>query len=116
MDNETKGKLVDGAIVTAKTTAMLLLSGALGHSGGGGIFPRPINMWRNQRAQREYREQLRKCIASGAFRYRGYQVEIAEQSGDQKRWGFCVIGADDWQDYRDSAEECMRQIDKLANP
>jgi hypothetical protein len=105
-----------GRIVTAKTTAMLLLSGALGHSGGGGIFPRPIAMWRNRRALRQYRDNLRTCIASGAFRYRGYQVEIAEQSFNHKRWGYCVIGADDWQGYRDTAEECMRQIDKLGNP
>jgi hypothetical protein len=60
MTNDTKDKLVDGAIVAAKSTAMIVGSLALAGATGarGGIFPRPINMWKNRRRERSINEWL----------------------------------------------------------
>jgi hypothetical protein len=49
MKDETKDKLIDVAIVTAKATAMAVLS-------GGRAVPLVNAMWRNQRNLRKWRE------------------------------------------------------------
>jgi hypothetical protein len=130
MKEETKGKLVDGAIVAAKATALAAVT-FFGMSRGAvhtGTIPRPVNMWRNQRAKRlsqdeqlaaEHRElaNLRACIARGSFRYHGFQIQCAphDASGplDHTRWAFHPTDAADWewQGHYSTAEECMRQID-----
>jgi hypothetical protein len=135
MKEETKGKLVDSAIVAAKSAALIGLSAvaatAAPHQGVrvvGAIVPRPINMWRNQRAKRraqdeqlaaEHRERdnLRACIARGSFRYRGFQIQCAPHDApgplDHTRWAFHPTDVADWewQGHYSTAEECMRQID-----
>jgi hypothetical protein len=108
MDNETKGKLIDTAIVTAKIGWCLTITGLMG--GRGALLPRPVNMWRNQRASREYNEKVLSAVASGSFRYCGYQ---AIQSENGTRWAFYKIGEDHLLSYTGSGEECIRQIDRL---
>jgi hypothetical protein len=59
--DETKGKLIDGTKVIAKSAAMLGLTAfSFGMAPGGsiarGIIPRPINMWKNERREREIRK------------------------------------------------------------
>jgi hypothetical protein len=80
-------------------------------SGGRGcVYPRNKAMWRNQRARRAVRENLKDCIDSGPFRYRGYQVE---RSLKYPQWNFGVPSADHWHGHCVTAEDCMRQIDSL---
>jgi hypothetical protein len=130
-NEETKGKLVDGAIVAAKSAAMIsvsLIANTFGSRVTGAIVPRPINMWRNQRAKRlsqdeqlaaehRGRDNLRACIARGSFRYRGFQIQCAPHDApgplDHTRWAFHPTDAADWewQGHYSTAEECMRLID-----
>jgi hypothetical protein len=127
MDDETKGKLVDGAIVAAKSAGYIGVSliaagiaGSIGRPHHGVqmmrvLVPRPINMWRNQRSKRAAEELMRQCIADGCFSYRGkYRVRYSEQNA---RWEYGEVDPTDnkmWLDgYEAAAEECMRQIDKL---
>jgi hypothetical protein len=78
--------------------------------GGRVTIPRPINMWRNQRALRRSRENLRECIASGSFTYRAYEAQISE---DHTQWTFGLIGKGRWRS-ADTAEECMSRIDEIC--
>jgi hypothetical protein len=56
MDDETKGRLIDGAKVAAKSAGYLSLT-LLG-GGRGAIIPRPINIWKNERRERAMREAV----------------------------------------------------------
>jgi hypothetical protein len=133
MDDATKGKLIDGAIVTARATALIggqvavaAVLSALHPAAGASHFvrvaiPRPINMWRNQRARRAGREHLAVCIADGHFSYGKFHI-----SSNENGWAFIPLDAIPpdrkgppinggvWSDDYPSAEECMRQIDKLS--
>jgi hypothetical protein len=132
-NEETKGKLVDGAIVAAKATTLAVVS-FFGMSQGvvhTGTIPRPIRMWRNQRAKRRSqdeqlaaelreRDNLRACIARGSFRYRGFQIQCAPHDApgplDHTQWAFHPTDVADWewQGHYSTAEECMRQIDEAS--
>jgi hypothetical protein len=128
VNEETKGKLVDGAIVAAKATALIggqvLLAGVASaiHPAHGVrtmmrvAIPRPINMWKNQRAQRAAEEERAAIIADGCFRYRDkYRVRFSSQNA---RWEWGEVDPADgkmWLDGQGAdAKDCMRQIDKLV--
>jgi hypothetical protein len=125
-----KGKLVDGAIVAAKTAGYLglnfLAMGLAPHNSHSVIMrmtiPRPINMWRNQRTKRAHGDNLGACIAAGQFSYGGYHISVGRNG---KTWAFIPLNAippngvgapingGAWSDDYTSAEDCMRAIDAL---
>jgi hypothetical protein len=133
MDDVTKGKLIDGAVVAAKATAVIgaqvLIGGALAslhpHAGARHFvrmtIPRPINMWRNQRNKRAREETLAACIADGHFTYGDYHITNNGGIG----WAFIPLNAipsdkkgppingGKWSEYFTTAEDCMRAIDSL---
>ena len=93
LDNKTKGKIIDGTIVVVKTIGSLLLTGASAHSGARiGALPLPHRMWQNQRAHRQWKENLRKCIANDSFQYRGYDVVHVAQKLEYGRFEATYMG------------------------
>jgi hypothetical protein len=98
MDTETKNKLIDGALVTAKATGMVAFSLALsGMTGGrGGIFPRPINMWKNQRRTRAFKDAVEASGAPLTFQvrvtFKGKQPKVSSLT-----WAALNVGCDKWE-------------------
>ena len=103
MEKHTANKFVDGAIVAAKITGTMGMTallagigGAMGSRTTGAIIPRPINMWKNQRRTRSFRDALEEAGATIDF-----AIKVTDKDNKSKVYSLTgaswKIGCDKWE-------------------